>query len=74
MFTYRTEEKIIGEFIKMTPFKVYIPLILNNVLLPEWSTAVCFDAPEGKNMHKEPGWKLLEFEDQGKWETSKYLL
>ncbi len=42
MFTYSPQEKIIVEFVKMTRSKVYIPLIVNTVLLPEWSTAVCF--------------------------------
>ncbi len=40
MFTHSLQEKIV-EFIKHTP-KVYIRLILNTVLLPEWSTAVFF--------------------------------
>ncbi len=42
MFTCSTQEKIIGEFIKWPRSKVYIHLILNTVLLPEWSTALCF--------------------------------
>ncbi len=37
MFTCSPQEKIIAEFIKI---KVYICLILNTVLLAEWSTAV----------------------------------
>ncbi len=38
MFTCSPQEKIIVEFIKMTPFKSLH--IRNTVLLPEWSTAV----------------------------------
>ncbi len=39
MFTCSPQENIIVEFIKITPVqKVYIRLILNTVLLPEWST------------------------------------
>ncbi len=41
MFTCSPQDKIIVEFIKMTRSKVYIPLIPNTVLFPEWSTAVC---------------------------------
>ncbi len=41
MFTCSPQDKIIVEFIKMTGSKVYMHLILNIVLLPEWSTAVC---------------------------------
>ncbi len=40
MFAYSPQEEIIVEFIKMAPFKIYICLILNTVLLSEWSTAV----------------------------------
>ncbi len=40
MFVYSPQEEIIVEFIKMAPFKIYICLILNTVLLAEWSTAV----------------------------------
>ncbi len=41
MFTCSPQEQIIVEFIKMTPFKnVYMHLIINTVLLPEWSTTV----------------------------------
>ncbi len=40
MFTCSPQEKIIFELIKMTLFKVYIHMIVNTVLLPEWSTAV----------------------------------
>ncbi len=36
------QEKIIVELIKMTRSKVYIRLILNTMLLPEWSTAVFY--------------------------------
>ncbi len=42
MFTCSPQEKIIVEFIKMTRSKVYTPLILNTVLLSEWSSAVLF--------------------------------
>ncbi len=43
MFTCSPQEQIIVEFIKMTPFKnVYMHLIINTVLLPEWSTTVFF--------------------------------
>ncbi len=42
MFTYNTQEKIIAEFIKNCPVEKLTHLILNTVLLPEWSTAVFF--------------------------------
>ncbi len=43
MFTNSPQEKMIVEFNKKWPrSKVYIPLILNTVFLPEWSTAVFF--------------------------------
>ncbi len=42
MFTCSPQEKIIVDFIKLHHSKVYIRLILNTVLLPEWSTAVFF--------------------------------
>ncbi len=41
MFTCSPQEKIIIEFIKWARSKVYTHLILNPVLFPEWSTAVC---------------------------------
>ncbi len=42
MCTCSPQEKIIVDFIKLHHSKVYIRLILNTVLLPEWSTAVFF--------------------------------
>ncbi len=42
MFTCSPQDRIIFELIKMAPLKVYLHLILNTVLLPEWSTAVLF--------------------------------
>ncbi len=39
-FTFSPQEKIIVEFVKLTSFKSLHPL--DSVLLPEWSTAVCF--------------------------------
>ncbi len=42
MFTCSPQEKIIVELIKMTRSKVYIHLILNTVLLAEWSTDVFY--------------------------------
>ncbi len=40
MFTFSPQEKIIIEFYKNDAIQKFTHLILNTVLLPEWSTAV----------------------------------
>ncbi len=70
MFTYNPQEKIILGIKKWPRWKVYMHLILNTVLLPEWSIVVheSLVCPEQLKNHalRAGAWTLFEFEDQGK--------